>query len=422
MNEMEAINHMPKPEPSIRLRGVTKIYARTEQRGDTLKESLLTSIARKMRHDLVVALDEIELEVAPGEAFGLIGPNGSGKSTLLKIVAGITTPTRGEALVNDRVLGLIELGAGFHSDLSGVENIRMQGAIYGLGARQIEERIDSILAFAELADFRDVPVRHYSSGMFVRLGFAIAIHCEPSILLIDEVLSVGDQSFQERCLREILRLRNRGVTLLFVTHYPEQAERVCDRIAWLEAGCIRRLGTASQVLAEYRDDLLVRQFAQSKGPLNERQIAVGLPGRFGSGEARIEAMRILDKQGRSRTRFRRGEPLDIEIDYAAQSEVEAVDCTIPLSTEDGTFVTHWWAEREVGLSRPMDGRGQIRIRVPALPLLPGHYELTVALSPPGRPYEHYDVLYKLFHLHIEAEEDWDTVAPILLQPTQAQNE
>ncbi len=399
----------------IRLCGVHKFYSRTERRADTLKESLLSALAQKARHDLVHALDAVDLAVGRGEAVGLIGPNGSGKSTLLKLVAGITQPTRGTVNVSGRVLGLIELGAGFHPDLTGDENVRLQGAIYGMEADEVERRLDAILDFAELREFRSMPVKHYSSGMFVRLGFAVAVHADPDVLLVDEVLSVGDLDFQERCMRKIRQLRRGGMTLLFVTHYPEQAESVCDRIVWLENGGIRGAGPALEVLADYHADLIASRYGKTRGPLDDKALAVGLPGRFGSGEARIEALRILDRDGRPRTNFRRGEALVIEIDYTAQSDVRAVDCMLPLYTFDGTMLTLWRAEREAAPSRPVEGRGRIRLEVPRLPLLPGRYGLTVSLTPPGRPYDHYDVLYKLFHFCIQPEPGWETVAPIELK-------
>jgi lipopolysaccharide transport system ATP-binding protein len=404
-------------QASIRICGATKIYSRSGQRCDTIKENLLASFAPKTRHDLVVALDDINLEVAPGEALGLIGANGSGKSTLLKLIAGITSPTRGSIEVPGRTVGLIELGAGFHPDLTGEENIRLQGAIYGLNRSEVNQRMESILDFSELAPFRHVPVKHYSSGMFMRLGFSIAIHAEPQVLLVDEVLAVGDEKFQECCIREIHRLLQRGVSLVFVTHYPEHAERLCDRIAWIEKGRLRRLGAASEVLAEYQAELLKSRFIQSSGVLTENQAAQGLAGRFGSGEVQIEAVRILDAEGCPRTNFRRGQSIVLEIDYRAAPEIEAIDCTIPVYTMDVTFLTHWWAERDEALSRPTDGRGKIRIEVPNPPILPGRYGLTISLSPPGRPTEHYDLLYKLYHFTIEPEEDWEPVAPIELLPS-----
>lgn len=399
--------------PAIRLSGVTKLYTRTEGRTDSLKEKMLAALARHDRRNLITALEEVTLEVGRGEAVGLVGPNGSGKSTLLKLIAGITEPTRGQVETRGRVIGMIELGAGFHPDLTGEENIRLQGAIYGLDAARVEALIEPVLEFAELSDFRALPVKHYSSGMFIRLGFAIAVHTEPDVLLIDEVLSVGDLNFQERCLRRIRELLARGVTLVFVTHFPEQAERLCDRVVWLDHGRVHRAGPAARVLADYHNDLIVSRYAASEGRLDERATTVGLPGRFGSGEARITEVRLLDGRGLPCSSFRRGDALALEIDYEADPGIEAVDCTAPLEYMTyGNLVTLWRAEREAHASRPRAGRGSFRLEVDALALLPGRYCLTIALSRPGSPYEHYDVLYKLFYFTIEPEPGWETIAPV----------
>ncbi len=408
---------------AIRLRGVSKIFPRTEARADTIKERLISSLSLRQRSDLIAALDEVDLAIGRGEALGLIGANGSGKSTMLKLIAGITRPTRGTVAADGRVLGLIELGAGFHPDLTGEENIRLQGSIYGLTAAEVETRVEPILAFADLGDFRAMPVKHYSSGMYVRLGFAIAMHIQPDILLVDEVLAVGDQEFQERCLREIRRLHAGGVTIVFVTHYPEQAERLCDRVVWMEQGKIRALGPATEILAAYHDDMIGRRYAASQGTLDAAVITAGLPGRFGTGGARIEAVRILDAAGRPRTNFLRGEPIRIEIDYSAPG-IEALDCTIPVdAVSDGTNLTWWRARRDGKLIKPgADGRGTVAIDVPDPGLLTGRYRMTIALSPPDRPAEHYDVLYRLFHFAIDADNQWDTVAAIELKPSIAEKQ
>lgn len=404
-------------EPVIILSQVSKLYSRTDGRADTIKEGLITSLAKKDQRDLVVALEGIDLAIAPGEAVGLIGPNGSGKSTLLKLIAGITTPTGGRVQTRGQVLGLIELGAGFHPDLTGEENIRLQGAIYGLRREQVESQIESILEFAELKDFRHMPVKHYSSGMFVRLGFAIAVHAQPDILLVDEVMSVGDQNFQERCTREIKRMRAGGMTLVLVTHSAELAERVCGRVVWLERGHVRKIGPmAAEILADYHAELISSRFAQNEGKLTENSMRLGMRGRFGSGEAYIDAVRILNGQGQPATLFGRGEPIVIEVDYSAQPGVEAVDCTIPLDSDSGTILTLWRAEREAGaVSHPTHGKGRFRMVAAEPNLLPGRYEITISISPPGRPSDHYNVLYKLYHFTIEQEPDWDNVAPIELK-------
>lgn len=397
------------------LRGVTKVFSRTAQRAGSLKEALLTSLRQRAQRDLILALDEVSLELHAGEALGVIGPNGAGKSTLLKILAGISQPTQGAVETSGRVLGLIELGAGFHPELTGEENIRLQGALYGLERRALERKIGAILEFAGLEEFRAMPVRHYSSGMYVRLGFAIAAHAAPDLLLVDEVLSVGDLAFQERCLQTIARLREQGTALVLVTHFPEQTERFCERVAWLEAGQVRRLGPASEVCVAWQADLLERRYAGSQGLHTAETIAV--PGRFGKGGARIEAVRLLDATGHARGSFRRGVALRIEIDFVAEPEVAALDCAIPLTTEDDVIVSYERAVRCGVARRPAEPaghawRGRFVLEYPTLPLLPGRYGLTIALSEPDNIFDHFDMLFKLVHFSIEPEPDWLTVAPL----------
>lgn len=398
---------------AVSMRGVSKLYSRTGARADTIKEAMLASLARRAQRDIITALDGVNLEIARGEAVGIIGPNGSGKSTLLKMIAGITKPTAGTVAVRGRVTSMIELGTGFHFDLSGEENIRLQGSIHGLSAAQVEERIEPILEFAELADFRHMAVMHYSSGMFVRLGFAIAIHTEPEVLLVDEVLAVGDLAFQERCLQRIRQMIEGGMTLVLVTHFPEEAERVCGRVVWLEDGRVRCIGRAATALAGYRNDLIERQYLAHAGNLDERAVEAGLPGRYGNGEARITEVRLLDASGQPCSHFRRGQAMAIEIDYTAEPGVELVDCIVTLeSISYGTLVTLWRAFRDAQPSHPRAGKGAFRLDVEELTLLAGGYCLTISLNPPEDHDDQYDMLYKLFYFTIETEPDWNTMAPV----------
>jgi ABC-type polysaccharide/polyol phosphate transport system ATPase subunit len=403
---------------AVLVQGVTKVFARAERHSGSIKQGALSALSRRRRPgDWITALDGIDLTIHRGEIFGVIGPNGSGKSTLLKLIAGISEPTTGQARVAGRVLGLIELGAGFHPDLTGEENVRLQGALYGLTARQVTERMESILHFAGLEDFRHMPVRHYSSGMFVRLGFAIAIHCDPEVLLVDEVLAVGDQSFQERCMREIDRRRRRGLTIVLVTHMIEQAERLCDRIAWLEEGKLRMAGPTPSVVAAWRRDLIERRYSKSQGDFDEAANATGVPGRYGSGRARIERFRLLGPDGVERACVRRGDRVALEIDYACDADIQAVDCALALVTTNCLLIDYRRMTHDGPPSRSVDGRGSVRLELGPLPLMPGRYEITVGLSDPADPTNLYDMLYKLFYLAIEPEEDWDPVAPLELAPT-----
>jgi ABC-2 type transport system ATP-binding protein len=218
---------------AIRAHGVSKVF-RVGQRATSFKERM---VGRRIgRGEPFHALRDVTLEIEAGHTVGLIGPNGSGKSTLLKVLAGILRPTTGEVVVTGRIASLLELGAGFNGELSGRENVYLNGSLLGLSRREVEQQFESIVAFAELEDFIDSPVKHYSSGMYVRLGFAVAVHVDPDILLVDEVLAVGDEAFAAKCLAKIAEFQGEGRTILFVSHALDLVERVCDRAVVLQHG------------------------------------------------------------------------------------------------------------------------------------------------------------------------------------------
>ena len=244
---------------AITLERVSKVYRRygRQRRFATLKSALLTgSLVRHLRPDeSFQALDDVSLTVAPGATCGIVGRNGSGKSTLLKLVAGITRPTGGDVRVDGRVSALIELGAGFHPEISGRENVFINGVMLGLSRREIDRRFDEIVEFAELEDFIDAPVKTYSSGMYMRLGFAVAVHVDPEVLLVDEVLAVGDEGFSLKCLDKFAEFKRRGKTILLVTHALSMVERFCDEAVWLDEGRKRLVGDPRRVVQMYLADV-----------------------------------------------------------------------------------------------------------------------------------------------------------------------
>jgi len=244
----------------IRLEGVSKEFRR--QKGRTLRELVACLMAGQPFWEPFYALHDVTLSVAEGETLGIIGRNGSGKSTILKIIAGVTAPTEGRVYVRGRVSPLIELGAGFHPDLTGRENIFMNASILGMSNAQVRERFQDIVSFAELWEFIDMPVKRYSSGMYVRLGFAVAVHCEPDILLVDEVLAVGDLAFQEKCLRKMKEFQERGVTIVLVSHSLEMVQEFCHRVIWLDEGRVRAEGPPEVMIPLYREAMLGHQMAQ----------------------------------------------------------------------------------------------------------------------------------------------------------------
>ncbi len=239
-------------ETAVRFETVSKRYRLRES--DTLKEFLPAFLRRELK-DPFYALSDLSFEIDRGDTVGIIGSNGSGKSTILKIIAGVTKPSEGRVQINGRVAPLIELGAGFHVDLTGRENIDLNGCVLGMSNRQIRDRVDSIVEFAELREFMDTPVKHYSSGMYLRLAFSVAVHCDPDILLIDEALAVGDQAFREKCLQRVRDMQAGGVTIVLVSHSLDMVQEFCSRAILVSSGRKLAEGPAAHVIAEYRDRL-----------------------------------------------------------------------------------------------------------------------------------------------------------------------
>ncbi len=296
---------------AVEFQGVSKSYAIYDAPGDRLKE--LLSFQRLKRHRDFWALHDISFEVKRGETFCVVGENGSGKSTLLQMIAGILPPTSGTMSVNGRVSALLELGAGFNPEFTGRDNVYLNGSILGLTTRQIEERYKDIESFAEIGDFINQPVKTYSSGMVVRLAFAVAINVDPEILLVDEALAVGDIYFRQRCMRKVHELRSRGVTILFVSHAVSDVKAIGDRALWLDHGRVRQIGEPDAVISRYlaamteKDSTYVRALAVAaeprgrKGPVLAPEIVETIPNidhRFGDGRAEIIGIALLDEHGR----------------------------------------------------------------------------------------------------------------------------
>ncbi|HUB80380.1 MAG TPA: ABC transporter ATP-binding protein [Bryobacteraceae bacterium] len=295
---------------AVEFQGVSKTYAIYESPGDRLRE--LLTLNRLRRHRDFLALEDLTFEVKRGETFCIVGENGSGKSTLLQMVAGILPPTTGTVAVNGRVSALLELGAGFNPEFSGHDNVYLNGSILGLNTRQIDERYADIAAFAEIGDFIDQPVKTYSSGMVVRLAFAVAINVDPEILLVDEALAVGDIYFRQRCMRKVHELRARGVTILFVSHATADVKAVGDRALWLDKGRLVEIGNPDRVIAKYlaamvqkdsrylRHQALEVQDRTRGGRVRAPEIVETIPNidhRYGDGRARVIGIAILDEQG-----------------------------------------------------------------------------------------------------------------------------
>ena len=290
--------------PAVQFSGVSKSYSIYASPGDRLKE--LATFQRRKFHQDYWALRDITFEVQRGETFCLVGENGCGKSTLLQICAGILQPTSGTVKVNGRIAALLELGAGFNPEFSGRENVYLNAAILGISAREMDARFAGIAAFAEIGDFINQPVKTYSSGMIVRLAFAVAIHVDPEILLVDEALSVGDIYFRQRCLRKVHELRAKGVTILFVSHATAEVKALGDRALWLDHGKIQAIGATEPVVSKYVAAMTERdaryqaqdQLLHARGPVDlPAEIADHIPNidhRYGDGRAEILGITICD--------------------------------------------------------------------------------------------------------------------------------
>jgi lipopolysaccharide transport system ATP-binding protein len=318
----------------------------------------------------VEALKDVSLAIEPGEAVGLVGRNGSGKSTLLKIVSGIITPTSGRVEAGGRVASLLELGAGFHPDFTGRENVYLNGSIHGLSRARVREVMDEIVSFAELEQFIDLPVRTYSSGMFMRLGFSVAAHIRADVLLLDEVFAVGDEQFQRKCFGKIAEFKNRGGTIVFVSHDARAVERLCDRAVLLRQGELAFDGSTREAIAAYR-----RLLGAEESP---EELDAGLR-EWGTGEARIAAAALVDDSGEERAQFASGEPVLVRLLVEAEQGVAAPRVVIELRDDDGVVLGHvsqelaplgWNGERRHGVS----------FRLDRLPLAEGRFHLRVSLT------------------------------------------
>ena len=367
----------------------------------TFKSELVRWVTRQGRVPqsmFLTVLRDINLTVAKGKTFGLIGRNGSGKSTLLKLVTGIYAPTSGSVTVNGRISALLELGAGFHPDFTGRENIYINGIILGMTRKEIRGRMDEIIEFSELGEFVDQPVRTYSSGMFARLAFSVATHVDPDILIIDEILSVGDEHFGHKSSLKLEQFRNEGKTILLVTHDLGTLQKKCDVAAWLDAGVIRASGNPAEVVAEYRQAVadgeargIVAAGATSISlpSASERAPARGIPAetgkRWGSFEMEFENVRVLGASGKTLDVYRPEDSLTFSLDYFGAKSIPGSWVELSVRREDGTVL---WTGATGGpdVSTPMAlaAQGTLRLKMLRIGLAEGSYRVDVGCFGPER--------------------------------------
>jgi ABC-type polysaccharide/polyol phosphate transport system ATPase subunit len=348
--------------------GVSRRFRIYPQRNVTLKEAIVRR--RHLRPTDIWALRDVSFEIEPGEGVGFIGRNGSGKTTLLRLIAGIFKPTNGRMEVGGRVGSLLELGAGFHPDFTGRENIYLSGAIYGLNRKTIRRRIDDIVDFTELERFIDLPVRTYSSGMQMRLGFSIAIHVNADILLLDEVFAVGDEAFQRKCLDRILNYKQEGGTIAFVSHAAWAVERLCERALLLRRGEVDFDGDAHEALRRYQAALAAdRDPAEREAGLRE----------WGTGEARVARVRLESTDGEERREFWSDEPLVFRLSIASEQPISEPRLSVELRDEAGGLLgAHEQAAAELGWGGE-PGERQVRFEIEQLPVIDGRFQLGVSI-------------------------------------------
>jgi ABC-type polysaccharide/polyol phosphate transport system ATPase subunit len=405
----------------------SKVYRRFSHKRQfaTLKSALLRgSLIRDLKPDeTFTAVRDVTFTVPAGRTLGVIGRNGSGKSTMLKLVAGITKPTTGSVTVNGRISALIELGAGFHPEISGRENVFINGIMLGLSKREVAKRFDEIVEFAELKDFIDAPVKTYSSGMYMRLGFAVAIHVDPDVLLVDEVLAVGDEGFTHKCLDKFAEFKRRGKTILLVTHALPMVERFCDEALWLDHGEKMGMGDPKRIVGAYvtavevgEEEHLAAGDARAQestavvspdepasavlpdhpvesavAPSNMFQAAEG---RWGSREVEITDVSLSSGDSDRGHVFHSGAPLDIRICMRAPLPIEDFVVGLGLFNAEGVCCYGTNTNLENYRSERLHGDAEVTFRIDSLALVEGTYKVDVAVHKlDGYPYDYHRLLY-----------------------------
>lgn len=394
---------------------VSKYYRKysNRHRFQTLKSAIVkANIFKELSaEEKFLALDNVSFQVKEGETFGIIGSNGAGKSTLLKLVAGTSRPTEGTIEVNGRLSALIELGAGFHPEISGRENIYINGIMLGLSKKEISRKYDDIVRFAELEDFIESPVKTYSTGMYLRLGFAVAIHVDPDVLLIDEVISVGDQAFSQKCVDKFNEFRWRNKSVLLVTHALGMVVQLCDRALWLENGRIQSMGDPQKVVDDYltfvsnKEEAVLSQAhgmmeEEAAQPEEESQVQRGKSSfkasRWGNRTVEITDVKLIDSNGKEKHIFQTGESMEIQMTVRANERVKDFVFGIGLFNSEG--VCCYGSNTHIEQFKPQKfyGEGTVRIKIKRLNLIAGTYYLDVAIhKKDGFPYDYHRHLYTL---------------------------
>lgn len=396
-----------KAENAIEVHNVTKGFKVYLDKGRTLKEKILFQNRRKYEKRTV--LNDISFDVKRGEAIGLIGQNGCGKSTTLKLLTRIMYPDSGTIEMAGRVSSLIELGAGFHPDMSGRQNIYINASIFGLTRKEIDRRLDDIISFSELEEFIDNPVRTYSSGMYMRLAFSVAINVDADILLIDEILAVGDANFQAKCFNKLREIKANGTTIVIVSHSLGQIEQICERSIWIQDGEIRAEGSPYEIhpmyldfMGQKRQEIIEKDQERKKEKEQKREnepevtnkisdpaenvetvtpdTSIESPQRWGNGKARITNISLTNREGKASSVYSTGEKIYINVDYLVHSTIDNATFGIGIFRSDGfqCYGTNTKIENFKKFNISKNGRFSIELE--NFPLLPGRYWIDIAIE------------------------------------------
>jgi ABC-2 type transport system ATP-binding protein len=382
---------------------LSKRFRLYHERNQSVKAAFLRG--RRALVEEFWALDDVSFAVREGETFGLIGENGSGKSTMLKCMARILRPDKGSVTVDGKVSALLELGAGFHPELSGRENVFLNGAILGLKQRELRSRFDEIVEFAGIGQFIDQPVKNYSSGMYVRLGFSVAINVDPDVLLVDEVLAVGDESFQRKCNEKFADLREAGKTIVIVSHSMGSVHNLCERVAWFERGHIKMLDAARKVIDEYTGSVQVDRTTDEESG----------HGRWGSGEARVEHVELMTASGSVTNRIRTGDAIRIRLHYKMNEPIRRPVFGLAIHTLDGTHVTGPNTRDAGAVPDVLEGEGYVDFELDRVMLLAGTYDVTVSLYDYACLHA-FDFRHKVLRFDVELGEPREAYGVVSLAP------
>jgi lipopolysaccharide transport system ATP-binding protein len=399
---------------AIKVENVWKrYYLSTESQPNSLKAAIFNRFNYLSKRKEFYALQGVNLEIKRGKTFGIIGNNGAGKSTLLRLISGLSRPTKGKLTVRGRVGSLLELGAGFNREFTGRENVIIGSVLAGLTRKEAEAHLHKVVEFAELEDFIDSPLRTYSSGMYVRLAFSIEINLDPDVLILDEVLAVGDIAFQKKCRNHLLEMKEKDKTMLIVSHSMDQVLTLCDEVAWLENGKLRAQGEASEIVSQYKNRLfdnteqagelgqtVETSTFQTKIVKNGKKSAPKAEFRTGTLEATVESAMLLNELGQPITNLVSGDPLIVHINYLAHQPLEDPIIMVTLRDDKGTIVYEVGTQEEGVSLGTLEGHGSLNLTFTSLPLMRGTYHVSVGI------HEHnwdriFDYQHNLCELHVE---------------------